>query len=173
MEARRSTMHRLLNAAKYLAPPQRLQVVERIAECADVQLPGDLMMRSDQVRALAAAGMQIGAHTVSHPILSRLDEAGARAEMASSKAELESLLGRPVTLFAYPNGKPGQDFLPRDAELARQLGFRAAVSTSPGAARHGDGLMHELPRFTPWDRGRNAFALRMLRNFSVAQLPSR
>jgi peptidoglycan/xylan/chitin deacetylase (PgdA/CDA1 family) len=162
--ARRVSMHSLLNAAKYLPPPQRQQVVDRVGALAGVHLPGDLMMRSDQVRAMAAAGMQIGAHTVTHPILARLDDEQARTEMQRSKAELESLLGRPVDLFAYPNGKPGQDYLPRDAQLARALGFRAAVSTVPGAARQGDGRMHELPRFTPWDQQRWKFGARMLRN---------
>jgi len=163
-DARRRALHQLLAAAKYLAPAQRQAVVDRIAERAGAVLPDDLMMRSAQVQAMADAGMQIGAHTVSHPILARLDEADARMEMVRSKAELEALLGRPVTMFAYPNGKPGQDYLPRDVQLAREAGFRAAVSTAYGAARAGDGSTFQLPRFTPWDRGRWPFALRMARN---------
>lgn len=169
--ARQSAIRSILGAIKYLPPQQRLALAEAVAGQAQVTLPKDLMMRSDQVRALAAAGMQIGAHTVSHPILARLDADEARREIATSKLALESLLGQPVTLFAYPNGKPGNDYLPRDVELVRELGFDAAVSTAHGAARAGDGVF-QLPRFTPWDRQRWAFGARMLRNLGTVAATS-
>jgi peptidoglycan/xylan/chitin deacetylase (PgdA/CDA1 family) len=164
LDARRHALQRLLAATKYLPPPARQAAVEQIAERADVKLPDNLMMSSAQVQALAACGMQIGAHTVSHPVLARLDEVSSRQEMERSKSDLQALTGGPVTLFAYPNGKPGMDFLPRDVELARRAGFRAAVTTAPGAAQTGDGRLHVLPRFTPWDHGRVAFGLRMVHN---------
>ncbi len=168
LEARGQAARVLLGATKYMPAEARQSVAERIAERAGVALPNDLMMRSDQVRAMADAGMQIGAHTVSHPILARLDDAAARNEMRRSKGELESLLGRPVRLFAYPNGKPGTDYLPRHAALAHEVGFRAAVSTAPGAARSGAHRLFDLPRFTPWDRSRARFGLRLLANLRTA-----
>jgi len=164
LDARRSALNAVLGAAKYLAPPVRQAAVDEIARRAGVELPTDLMMRSDQVRALRDGGMQIGAHTLGHPILARVDDDTARAEIGGSKARLEALLNQPVPLFAYPNGRPGRDYGPRDVAIVRELGFRAAVSTSYGAARTGDGLGLQLPRFTPWDRGRAAFGLRMVRN---------
>ena len=162
--ARRQSLDRLLNATKYLPPDEREAVVDRVAALADARLPTDLMMRAEQVLAMANAGMQIGAHTVSHPILARLNDTDARREIAQSKSDLEGLLRRPVTLFAYPNGKPVQDYLPRDAALVRDLGFTAAVSTASGAALHAEDRLFDLPRFTPWDRGRWAFATRLARN---------
>jgi peptidoglycan/xylan/chitin deacetylase (PgdA/CDA1 family) len=121
------------------------------------------MMRSDQVRNLRRAGMQIGAHTVSHPILARLDEAQARDEIETGKGQLEDLLGERVTLFAYPNGKPGEDYRPDNVALVRAAGFRAAFSTAWGSAhRHTD--VFQVPRFTPWDRSRLRFGLRMAHN---------
>lgn len=164
LEARRRALHAVLGAAKYLAPPARQAAVDEMARRAGVELPSDLMMRSQQVRVMRNAGMQIGAHTLGHPILARVDDETARAEIGGSKARLESLLDQPVTLFAYPNGRPGRDYGARDVAIVRELGFRAAVSTAPGAARTGDGLGLQLPRFTPWDRGRAAFGLRMVRN---------
>jgi peptidoglycan/xylan/chitin deacetylase (PgdA/CDA1 family) len=161
---RRRAIDSLLAATKYLPLDTRQAMVDQIAERADVVLPNDLMMTSVQVKAMSDAGMQIGAHTASHPILARLDDAQALAEMTRSKGILEELLGKPVPLFAYPNGKPGKDFLARDAALAQRAGFSAAVSTAPGAARHGDGQMFRLPRFTPWDRTRWQFGLRLMRN---------
>ena len=65
------------------------------------------MMTSAQVKAMRQAGMQIGAHTVSHPILVRLMDPEARQQIGDSKRFLEDLLGERVGLFAYPNGKPG------------------------------------------------------------------
>jgi peptidoglycan/xylan/chitin deacetylase (PgdA/CDA1 family) len=162
--ARRQSLDRLLNATKYLPPDEREAIVGRGATSAGAQLPTDLMMRVEQVRAMADAGMQIGANTVSHPILACLTDVDARREIAQSKIDLEAILGRPVTLFAYPNGKPGQDYLPRDAALARDLGFTAAVSTAYGAACHAEDRQFDLPRFTPWDRERWAFAARLARN---------
>lgn len=166
--ARREAIDQLLPSVKYLAPAERLAMVDRIAERAQVDLPADLMMTSAQVRAMADAGMTIGAHTVSHPILARVDEATARREMQQSKAVLQDLLGRPVDLFAYPNGRPGSDYTPRDARLAAEAGFAAAVTTAAGAAAAGDDAF-QLPRFTPWARTRTKFGAQLARNVVQAR----
>lgn len=163
LEQRRQALHRVLNAAKYLPPARRSEVVGALAQRAGVNLPNDLMMTTAQVQAMAAGGMVLGAHTVNHPILAGLDEAAARDELATSRAQLQQWLQRDVTLFAYPNGKPGQDYLPRDVALAQSLGFEAAVSTRPGA--NGQGApMYELRRFTPWDRQRWRYGTRLALN---------
>jgi peptidoglycan/xylan/chitin deacetylase (PgdA/CDA1 family) len=121
------------------------------------------MMTGDEVRALASAGMEIAAHTHTHPILSKLEAADAEREIQHGKDELEWLLDRPVSLFAYPNGKPVQDFLPEHADMARRAGFAAAVTTAPGwACKTTDPFL--LPRFTPWDRTQWRFGLRLLHN---------
>lgn len=166
--ARGRAVQALLRAIKYLEPPARQEMVRQVADLTGAALSTTLMMRSEQVGALAGAGMQIGAHTVSHPILARLNDADACREMAQSKDDLEALLGKPVTLFAYPNGKPGADYAPRDAALARRVGYRAAVSTAPGAARSGEASYFDLPRFTPWDQSRARFGARMLNNLRTA-----
>lgn len=164
--ARRTAIDSLLRQVKYLAPGHRNDVVAAIAVKADVGAGDDLMMSSGQVKALRSAGMQIGAHTVSHPILRRLDDAAARSEIGRSREELQGWLKEPVTLFAYPNGKPGEDYGERDAAMVKALGFSAAVSTRWGAARRGSNPF-ELPRFTPWDATRMRFGLRLARNLLV------
>lgn len=164
-EARRKAVHRMLSATKYLPPAQRQRAVEHIASQAGARLPDDLMMSTAQLRAMHAAGMGIGAHTITHPILASLDDVTAATEIQAGKATLESLLQRPVTLFAYPNGKPGQDYLPRDVALVRQAGFEAAVSTAHGAWRPDHDDRFQLPRFTPWDTQRLRFGARMVRNY--------
>lgn len=163
-DSRRAVLHGLIGRVKYLPPQPRLACVEAIASRAEVTLPDDLMMSSAQVVALRRAGMQVGAHTVSHPILATLDEQAAADEIGRSRDVLESLLGEKVGLFAYPNGKPGTDYLPDvHPRLVRELGFEAAVSTRWAAARRGDDAF-QIPRFTPWDRQRLKFGLRLARN---------
>ena len=129
------------------------------------ELPNDLMMRSDQVLALHRAGMQIGAHTVSHPILARLDDEPARGEIVASKQTLENLLGARIGLFAYPNGKPDEDYSSASVRLVREAGFDAAVSTAWGASGSASDIF-QLPRFTPWDPTRLRFGARLLRNLA-------
>ena len=85
-------------------------------------------MTADQVRDVAAAGMIIGAHTVTHPDLSTLSAAAAQVEIAASKTALEALLGHPVVDFAYPAGK----FTAGVLSQVEQAGFRDAVTTRPG-----------------------------------------
>jgi peptidoglycan/xylan/chitin deacetylase (PgdA/CDA1 family) len=137
--------------------------VVEVTRQAKVEPPMDLMMSSGQVCALREAGMVIGAHTVSHPILARLERAAAASEIGRGKQMLESLLGEPVTLFAYPNGRPGEDFTDEHAVLAREAGFDAAVTTAWGAASAATDR-YGLPRFTPWDTGRLRFGLRLIGN---------
>ena len=160
---KRSAIGAVIKQLKYLPVQQRVETTEKIAEVAQVRLPDTLMMTSGQVKAMRRAGMQIGAHTVSHPILARLPVPQARQEIAQSKTKLESLLGERIGLFAYPNGKPGTDYLPEHAQLAHELGFDAAVSTAWGAAERATDRF-QIPRFTPWDRGRWGFGMRLLRN---------
>ena len=167
---RRQAIDALLKACKYLAVEERHAATQAIAKAAAVLPPSDLMMRSSQVTALHRAGMGVGGHTVNHPILARLSPAAARAEMQAGKATLEALTQAPVTTFAYPNGKPGQDFEAPHAEMAKGLGFEFAVTTAWGAADRASDP-HQLPRFTPWDRSRWAFGLRMARNLRTRAVP--
>jgi peptidoglycan/xylan/chitin deacetylase (PgdA/CDA1 family) len=125
--------------------------------------PKDLMMRPAQIKRLHDEGMEIGGHTVNHPILAVLDAQEARAEIVGGKHRLEEITGAPVTLFAYPNGKPGQDYGPRDVELVKKAGFAGAVSTRSGVAGRGSDVF-QLPRFGPWDRNPRRLGARLLLN---------
>ena len=163
--ARRSAIDAVLNGIKHFDPEHRLQVTEAIVQATGGKPSPQLMMRAQQVRNLRGLGMEIGAHTVTHPILTRLDPVAAQDEIRRGKRELEAIVGEPVRLFAYPNGVPNRDYGPEHAALVRDCGFSAAVSTSWGAASmHSDRF--QLPRFTPWDRTRLRFGARMLGNLA-------
>jgi peptidoglycan/xylan/chitin deacetylase (PgdA/CDA1 family) len=96
------------------------------------------MMRVDELRDLVAAGFEIGAHTVTHPDLSKLDFESCLREMSESRSALERLLDVRVETFAYPSCH----YSPTAVTAAREAGFRAAV-TCRGL---GSWLPYELQR---------------------------
>ncbi|WP_233151680.1 polysaccharide deacetylase family protein [Pelomonas sp. KK5] len=162
-KSRSKAIAALLDKIKYLPISERIEQAGRIAETAGVDPDEHLMMSSDEVRQMRQAGMQIGAHTLTHPILATLPAAEARREMQLSQLFLQDLLKERIGLFAYPNGKPGRDYLPEHAQIAQDLGFDAAVSTAWGAAdANTDGF--QIPRFTPWDSSRARFGMRLVQN---------
>jgi peptidoglycan/xylan/chitin deacetylase (PgdA/CDA1 family) len=89
-------------------------------------------LSEDGIRRLSENGVEIGAHSVTHPILSVLDSESARCEIADSKSALERCLGKPVRAFAYPFGAPGLDFTPRDEALVRESGYSLAFAGEGG-----------------------------------------
>ena len=135
MSARRHAAQILRRKLKYLDSEDRAQKTSRIAEIVGRELPEDLMLSAPQVKLLIRRGIAVGAHTVSHPILTRVDDVIARREMLASKATLEEVTGAPVELFAYPNGQPHRDYLRSHVDMVREAGFSAAVSSAWGACR--------------------------------------
>lgn len=150
---RRAAIDAVLPKIKYQPLDQREPWIAKLREAAGhPDLPDDLMMRSEQVRELHAAGMEIGGHTVRHPILTETADDQARDEILRGRAALEALIGAPVKVFAYPNGVPHRDYDHRHVAIVREAGFQCAVSTWPGAVRPGEDDF-QWPRFTPWDAG--------------------
>lgn len=171
LQARREAILRVIGAIKHLDPARRLQIVQQLQQRMRLEPPRGLMMTSDQVRGLRRGGMGIGAHTVHHPILARLQDAAARDEIVAGRDRLQDLLQERVPLFAYPNGQPGSDYSATSVRLVREAGFDAAFSTAWGAAASGADPW-QLPRFTPWDRTRLRFGLRLLRNLRLPAVPA-
>lgn len=161
LEQRREAVAVLTEKAKYLEPAARQALVERLDGLADSPAR-EPMLTTDMIRAMMEQGIEIGAHTVSHPILTSLPDAGALQEMEESKRQLEAITGRPVRYFAYPNGKHGKDFDERHMAMARQAGFEAAFTTALGAASAADDRF-ALPRSRPWDVTRPFYVFRVLR----------
>ncbi|MBI5842253.1 MAG: polysaccharide deacetylase family protein [Chloroflexi bacterium] len=90
-----------------------------------------LMMNWDQIRELNTKGIEFGAHTTTHPILTRVPLEQARSEIEGSKAEIESNLDQPIFSFAYPNGMSA-DFNPQIEKLVANAGFKAAFTLLNG-----------------------------------------
>ena len=166
---RKRTIVKLVTRLKYLPAAFREEWTRRLLERVGVAPPTQLIMTSDQVLQLAKAGMGIGGHTDVHPILTKVSLDQAREHIVAGRQKLQAIIGKPIRLFAYPNGRPGIDFGPQHVRLVRELGFDAALSTRWGAVQTGDDLF-QLPRFTSWGRSEFRFQVRMALNIMRSRL---
>jgi peptidoglycan/xylan/chitin deacetylase (PgdA/CDA1 family) len=119
-------------------------------------------MTDEELRRLARLpGVTIGAHTMTHPSLGALPPADQLDEIASSREALETLLGIPIRLLAYPFGKTADVSAPtRDA--ARAAGFHGAFTTEPDAVRPDTDVL-AIPRLTVHEWPDDEFAARLER----------
>jgi peptidoglycan/xylan/chitin deacetylase (PgdA/CDA1 family) len=98
------------------------------------------LMTRTELQELASAGMTIGAHTLSHPMLSQLPLELAYAEISESRTKLESVLEKQVWAFAHPFGDP-QSVNPQVLAMAEKAGYQAAF------LNFGGGLGTDLPPY--------------------------
>ena len=161
-EDRRRTAYLLTERCKYMAPPERAAFTAQLQRLADVPLKEDLMLDADMLRTMRQHQVEIGGHTVNHPILTRIDDDHARREIVDNKRELEAIIGEPLRMFAYPNGKRRADYTEAHVRMLQEAGYTAAFNTEAGPAtrRH---PRFELPRARPWDATPCMFATRLLR----------
>lgn len=93
------------------------------------ELAREPKLSDEQVKFLAETNLvEIGSHTMTHANLNNLDEIECQTELLQSKIQLEQLVGKSVTSFAYPFGI----YSARDVELAKQAGYTNAVTTEEG-----------------------------------------
>jgi len=105
------------------------------------------MMNWDDLLSLDSRLINVGSHTMSHPILTTLSTPEIEAELVESRRCLEQRLQRPGDLFCYPNGSYDK----RVYEVAKRT-YRAAVTTESGVVNQKEGLdLHRLPRIPSAD----------------------
>ena len=102
--------------------------------------PGARPLAWTQVRALHAAGVEIGCHTVTHPIMSTLPRAEQEAEVVRARDRIAAETGEVPRLFAYPNGA-ASDFTDETVRVLAAAGFVAACTTVRGSNRPGCDLL--------------------------------
>lgn len=129
---------------KRMPAEQRLDVVHHLRAAGLPTGEAAEPMTWDQARRLRDAGIELGAHTVHHPILSRLDRDGQEAEIRGSVERIAEQLGNAPTTFAMPNGS-AEDYNADTLEILRRLGLKAACTTRRGSCAVGHDLL-ELPR---------------------------
>jgi len=101
---------------------------ERYAGWMDSKIEENRLLSHEQLGEMAAGGMEIGAHTCTHPDLTRIDRPAVSSEVAGSRAELEDMLGMAVTSFAYPFGRWNEMVV----DVVRSAGFTLACGVRPG-----------------------------------------
>lgn len=130
-----ATVYHVKRLLKYEVPAaERARVIDLLIAESNVDaraLTDTLYMTWDDARALQAAGVELGAHTVHHEILSRLDAPAARAEIEGSRAAIARSLAAAPQSFAYPFGRRW-DFNEDSARIAREAGFSSATTTHAG-----------------------------------------
>jgi peptidoglycan/xylan/chitin deacetylase (PgdA/CDA1 family) len=110
----------------------------------------------EEICELAGGGLvEIGAHTVTHPVLAAQPLKAQREELRNSKTWLEDLLSQPVTSFSYPYGG-SQHYSAETVQAVSELGFSRACTTSAHLLKKGDG-QYELPRFNVTDMDGDEF----------------
>ena len=119
------------------------------------------MLTSEMIVDLDQHGIEIGAHTVTHPILTSLDDDDAKQEIVGGKLQLEAILQKKVRFFAYPNGKFGKDYNMRHVSMVQDAGYEAAFTTAIGTMRQ-ESDVYQLPRSRPWDTSPLRFGIRLL-----------
>jgi peptidoglycan/xylan/chitin deacetylase (PgdA/CDA1 family) len=133
----------------------RSKALDELRTCVDARpagRPTHRALSSEEVLQLAEGGLlEVGSHSVTHPVLSTLPAPAQRAEIHESKAQLESILGHPVTSFAYPYGSPA-DYTEETVAIVRHGGFACACANFPNVVRRGADPF-QLPRILVrnWD----------------------
>jgi peptidoglycan/xylan/chitin deacetylase (PgdA/CDA1 family) len=132
-------------------PHDRLLLVadalERRTGLGEEELPaGTRLLGWDELRALHAAGVDVGGHSVSHAMLANLPQAQARREVAGCRDQLAERLGRPPRHFAYPNGY----HTPAVRRIVAEEGFQTAVTTEDRENLRG-GELHAVRRKVLWE----------------------
>lgn len=128
---KRAAIEAVLAYAKTASENARREFVEKLSDVLGLEMPAEIAQKMhlnwDEVRAMAQNKIEFGSHTVTHPILSQVDEKQLRFEACQSKSDIERATGREVLAFAYPAGTRA-----RRSESARAMiekcGYRFAVA---------------------------------------------
>jgi peptidoglycan/xylan/chitin deacetylase (PgdA/CDA1 family) len=155
--AERSDIHELGRRIEAMGPAERDAVSSELAALVGPH-PPDAGLRAADIRALVAAGSEIGFHTVRHDPLPTLDDQALDRAVRDGRSQLEEVIGQDVTLIAYPHGRTDE----RVAETARAAGYTVGFSGAPEPVRPmSDPLV--LGRFNPSYRSVGHLAVQLAR----------
>ena len=135
---RDKVMQHLIETLKKTSEVEKQKVINQLPKILGVDIPDDafknIMMSWSDARELSKNGVELGAHTVSHPILTRISLDEVSGELLQSKQHVEAEIGKPVLSFAYPNGQ-SSDFNNEIIDRVHQAGFEIAFTLLPGPTR--------------------------------------
>jgi len=128
----------LAEIAKRVPDVERRRVLLEVERLLEVELPERAPaefgpMTWDQIRACEHQSVSFGSHTVTHPVMSQLDDASARREIEDSWLRLRTETSAAIPAFCYPNGGVA-DISAREPAILRTLGFDIAMTATTGHA---------------------------------------
>ncbi len=113
-------------------------------DCPVAPIPEFSAVTWEQLRQMQSSHIEIGSHSLNHPILTKVARKDLIAEIVESKTKLERRLDKTVNTFCYPNGR-SSDFDPVAVNTLKQAGYRGAVTTEPPKAKDFDD--YRIPRY--------------------------
>jgi len=137
--SRRNASERINSIIKRLPDDLKEEAISSLSITLDVAIPHKppeefSSVTWDQAREMRAKGVEIGSHTLTHPILTKVGDERLQRELRDSKSQLEEVIGHQVDLFCYPNGDNDERVR---SEVAR-AGYLAAVTVVNGLNQMGD-----------------------------------
>jgi peptidoglycan/xylan/chitin deacetylase (PgdA/CDA1 family) len=144
---RETVTQHLIEALKKISDMEKQKIIDQLPKILGVDLPDDafknLMMSWSHARELSENGIELGAHTASHPILTRISLDAVSAELLQSKQHVEAEIGKPSLSFAYPNGQ-SSDFNNEVMDRVHRAGFEIAFTLLPGPTRRATVIKNPL-----------------------------
>ncbi len=154
------SLHQLLRPLRKEAQNEALDNLIAQGSLKPVIRPTHRTLSANELLRLTQGGLvEVGAHTVTHPVLATLLPAQQRDEIQQSKSTLENILGHPITSFSYPYGPP-LDYTAETVALVLEAGFACACSNFAGVA-HRKTDLHQLPRMLVRDWDGDDFASKL------------
>jgi peptidoglycan/xylan/chitin deacetylase (PgdA/CDA1 family) len=148
-----------------LAEPERKNVLDELRNWANASVSNhdsDIRLNIEQIGQLRKRKLvEIGAHSVTHPLLSSLTPSIQRQEVEQSRTDLQEITGQPIESFAFPYG----DYTTETISVLREAGFKQACSTARRPVQRGCSRF-ELPRLQVMDCDGEAFARHLQKWFS-------
>jgi len=158
LEKRANAYHSLVGIIKIQENGEREKALTYIKDRLGNYTPPRCMMTDKQLITLQNQGHTIGAHTVTHSILSYQSDLVAKQEIEESISDLNSFLPKPVNFFAYPNGWYGKDFTTKHEDMLKQTSVEYGLATNDGGITT-DTPHTCLPRFMPYRKDFNQFCI--------------
>jgi peptidoglycan/xylan/chitin deacetylase (PgdA/CDA1 family) len=129
-----NTLYLISEKFKNIPDNKKNYIIEELANIIKIEIPKSLgkklILSWEEVKEMSKGGIEFGAHTVTHPILTQISYDQAKFEIIQSKKTIEKKLGLSVNTFCYPNGT-NKDFNIELIDLLKNSGFTCAVTTIP------------------------------------------
>lgn len=147
------SMYLLVEKLKKIPNEDKNNNLNELIDICDINIPSDLgrdfILSWDEIIEMYENGINFGAHTITHPILTRVSLDRARFEIFQSKKHIENRINQNVNTFCYPNGTI-EDFNNEIIEIIKSSGFSCAVTTIPMINTSKTDLYKLGRMFDPW-----------------------